>query len=51
MLLSALSAASASVEGDSLIIGVAPSQVGFLESERDALSANALKAFGKKLIS
>ena len=49
MLLSALSGASASVEGDSLVIGVAPSQVSFLESERDALSANALKAFGKKL--
>ena len=49
MLQAALSDASATVEGDSLVLGVAPSKVSYLESERDALAANALKAFGRKL--
>jgi len=49
MLQAALSDASATVEGDSLVLGVAPSKVAYLESERDTLAANALKAFGQKL--
>lgn len=49
MLQAALSDASATVEGDSLVLGVAPSKVSYLESERDTLAANALKAFGQKL--
>lgn len=49
MLQAALSHASASIEGDSLVLGVAPSQVSYLESERDTLAATALKAFGQKL--
>jgi DNA polymerase-3 subunit gamma/tau len=49
MLLGALSEASATIEGDTLIIGVAAAQVAFLESEKDTLAANGLKAFGRKL--
>jgi DNA polymerase-3 subunit gamma/tau len=49
MLLAGLSAASAEVQGDSLVIGAATSQISFLESERVSLEANALKAFGRKL--
>lgn len=49
MLQAALGDASATVEGDSLVLGVAPSKVSYLESERDTLAANALKAFGQKL--
>ena len=49
MLQAALGNASAAVDGDSLVLGVAPSQVSYLESERDTLAANALKAFGRKL--
>jgi|CXWL01.1.fsa_nt_gi DNA polymerase-3 subunit gamma/tau len=49
MLQGALSEASATIEGDSLIIGVAAAQVAFLESEKDTLAANGLKAFGRRL--
>lgn len=49
MLQAALNDASATVEGDSLVLGVMPSKVSYLESERDTLAANALKAFGQKL--
>lgn len=49
MLLGALSEASATIEGETLIIGVAAAQVAFLESEKDTLAANGLKAFGRKL--
>jgi DNA polymerase-3 subunit gamma/tau len=49
MLLAGLSAASALVEGDSLVIGAAPGQISFLESERASIESNAHKAFGRKL--
>ena len=49
MLQAALGASSATLEGDSLVIGVAPAHLSYLESERDTLAANALKAFGQKL--
>jgi hypothetical protein len=49
MLLSNLLAASATLEDDALVIGVAQAQIAFLESERDALATNAHKAFGRKL--
>jgi len=49
MLQAALGDASAAVEGDSLVLGVASSKVSYLESERDTLATNAQKAFGQKL--
>jgi len=49
MLQAALAGASATVEGDTLVIGVAPAQVSYLESERDTLAKNVLNAFGRKL--
>lgn len=49
MLTGALSEASATIEGDTLVIGVAAAQIAFLESEKDTLSANGQKAFGRKL--
>ena len=49
MLLSALTAASATVQDDAIHLAVGEAQLAFLESERDTLAANALKAFGRKL--
>jgi hypothetical protein len=49
MLLSALGSASATIDKEALHLNVAPAQQSFLESERDALAANAEKAFGRKL--
>ncbi len=49
MLLSALGSASATLDGDSLHLSVAQTQINFLESERAALAGSALKAFGRKL--
>jgi DNA polymerase-3 subunit gamma/tau len=49
MLLANLGAASAEMEGDTLVIGAAASQISFLESERASLEASALKAFGRRL--
>jgi hypothetical protein len=49
MLLGALSEAGATVEGDTLVIGVAQAQIEFLESERNTLAESAQRAFGCKL--
>jgi len=49
MLLSALGSASATIDKEVLHLNVAPAQKSFLESEREALAANAEKAFGRKL--
>lgn len=49
MLLVALNASSGAIEGDILHLSVSAAQLSYLESEKDALAANALKAFGKKL--
>lgn len=49
MLLSALTAASATVQDDAIQLAVGEAQLAFLESERDTLAANAHKAFGRKL--
>ena len=49
MLLAALGSASASVVDDALHLDVSAAHLAFLESERDTLAGNALKAFGRKL--
>lgn len=49
MLLAALSSAGATVEGDAIHLSVSQTQVAFLESERETLAGNALKAFGRRL--
>jgi hypothetical protein len=49
MLLSALASANATLDKEALHLNVARAQASFLESERDALAANAHKAFGRKL--
>lgn len=49
MLLAAISSAAAEIDGDTLTLDVPTAQLPFLESERDTLAANALKAFGRKL--
>jgi len=49
MLLSALSSANASLEGDFVYLSVASGQVSFLESERETLTANTVAAFGRRL--
>jgi hypothetical protein len=49
MLLSALGSASATIDEEVLHLNVARAQKSFLESEREALTANAEKAFGRKL--
>lgn len=48
-LLVALASADASIEGDTLSVVVAPSQLSFVELERETLAGGALKAFGRKL--
>jgi len=49
MLQSALSSASATVEGDAIHLSVGEGQIAFLESERETLRENVQKAFGRKL--
>ena len=49
MLLGALSEASATIEDDTIVIGVGQAQFAFLESERDTIASNVHKAFGTRL--
>ena len=48
-LLAALASSDASIDGDTLSVMVAPSQLSFVELERETLAGWALKAFGRKL--